>query len=281
MSTIKELTPEQFRKMQLVQTEMLVEFDRVCRENDIRYVLTGGSMLGAVRHNGYIPWDDDADIAMLREDYEKFKRIAYKLNHDICFFQDYTTDPFYRWGHAKLRRTGSVYVRVGQENLKCQTGIFVDIFPMDDVPVSTIGQMFQDFYCFCLRKILWSEVAKYNEKGFWKVWFGILSKIPVKTVFRWLSVYTGKSSNSSPNMVRSLLFTAVGKLYRKASLQMRYGVPKEWFLERAEYDFEGHKLYGSKDYDAVLCHMYGNYMELPPEKQRIPHSPFTEIVFPD
>ena len=120
---IKEIKGEAFRKMQLTELDMLVEFDKVCRKYNINYVLFGGSLLGAVRHQGYIPWDDDADIGMLREDYETFKRHKDEMNPNICFFQDHDTDHEYRWGYGKLRRTGSTYVRVGQEHLKCKTGI--------------------------------------------------------------------------------------------------------------------------------------------------------------
>ncbi len=115
MSKAKELSPEQFRRMQLVELDMLVEFDRVCRDNNIDYVLFGGSLLGAVRHQGYIPWDDDADIGMLREDYDRFKQHLNELDSSICYFQDHDTDPEYRWGYGKLRRTGTKYIRVGQE----------------------------------------------------------------------------------------------------------------------------------------------------------------------
>ena len=87
MKKRKELSKEQFRKMQLVELEMLKEFDRVCTKHKINYVIFGGTMLGAVRHKGYIPWDDDADITMLREDYEKFKEHMDELNPDICYFQ--------------------------------------------------------------------------------------------------------------------------------------------------------------------------------------------------
>ena len=73
MSKAKELSPEQFRRLQLTELDMLAEFDRVCRANSINYVIFGGSLLGAVRHHGYIPWDDDADIGMLRKDYCRFK----------------------------------------------------------------------------------------------------------------------------------------------------------------------------------------------------------------
>lgn len=281
MSQRKELTKEEFRKMQLVQLDMIAELDRVCRENNINYVMFGGTMLGAIRHKGYIPWDDDADIVMLREDYEKFKTHINELNPNICFFQDHFNDHEYRWGYGKLRRTGTEYVRLGQEHLKCKTGIFIDVFPLDDAPISTIGQMFQDFYSFCLRKILWSEVGKYSAKGFMKLWYNMLSHISVDFPFKKISYYTKKSKNSTPNRVRMLLFPATGKYYIKNPLKERYAMPKKWFLEREEYEFEGHEFYGTKDYDDILKYIYGDYMKLPPESEREQHAPFSKIVFPD
>ena len=275
----RELTPVEFRKMQLMELDMLVEFDRVCNDNNIKYVIFGGTMLGAIRHKGYIPWDDDADIAMLREDYEKFKKVAKNLNQDICCFQDYTTDSKYRWGYGKLRRTGTKYIRIGQEGLKCKTGIFVDVFPLDDVPNNLIGQMIQDFYCFCCRKILWSEVGKSTYKGIMGAWFSLLSKIPTKKVFKWLDRYIRKSKNANNNKVRILCFTSIGKLYYKHKLCERYGMPKEWYLERSKYLFENKELWGSKDYDAVLKYFYNDYMTPPPENKRACHSPFSTIDF--
>lgn len=281
MSEIKTLTPEQFRKMQLTELDMLCEFDSVCRKHNIKYVLFGGSLLGAVRHKGYIPWDDDADIAMLREDYECFKKIASEMNPEICWFQDHDTDSEYRWGYGKLRRTNSLYIRVGQEHLKCKTGIFVDVFPMDDVPKSILGQVLQDLYCCCMRKILWSEVAKYNTKGLKKVLFSLLAKIPVRIPFFVFNRYAAKSKNLSLNRVRCLSYPATGTLYKKNPIKERYSMPKKWFMERKEYDFEGKKFYSSKDYDTILKYIYGDYMILPPENARVQHSPFSEIKFPD
>lgn len=281
MKEAKVLTPEQFRKMQLAELDMLVEFDRICRKHNINYVLFGGSLLGAIRHKGFIPWDDDADIGMLREDYDRFKQYMHEMNPQVCYFQDHDTDPEYRWGYGKLRRTGTTYIRVGQEHLKCKTGIFVDVFPMDDIPYTLIGQIFQDWYCYCLRKILWSEVAKENLGGFWHIWFKLLSKIPVTIPFRGFEKYTKKSRNTTSNRVRCLAFPATGKLYRKNPLKERFGMPKSWFTDRIEYSFEGKNLYGSKDYDTVLKYIYGDYMQLPPENKREQHSPFSEIVFPE
>ena len=88
-----------------------------------------------------------------------------------------------------------------------------------------------------------------------------------------------KSNNKSENFVRILMFTSLGKLYRKAPIKYRYGFPKKWFLEREEYDFEGHKLYGIKDYDAFLSLVYGDYMTPPPENERNPHAPVSDYEF--
>lgn len=273
------LTSEEFRRMQLVGLEVLTEVDRVCRKHNINYVIFCGTLLGAVRHKGYIPWDDDADIAMLREDYEKFKSVLYDINPDICFVQDHETDPEYRWGYTKVRRMGTTYIRLGQEHLNNKTGIFIDIFPLDDVPKSIVGQVFQDFYCYCCRKVLWSEVGKVNSKGVKKAWFSLLSHIPVDRVFKWIDVYKKKSRNSTPNRVRNLLFPAIGKVYVHNPIRERYGMPKKWFLERAEYEFEGHKFYGTKDYDAILRYTYRDYMTLPPEEKRQQHAPVSFIDF--
>ena len=279
MAQAKELPKEDFRKMQLLQLGMIVELDRLCRKYNINYVLTCGSLLGAVRHKGYIPWDDDADIGMLREDYEKFRKVSGELDPNVCFFQDHDNDPDYLWGYGKLRRVGTSYIRAGQEHLKGKTGVFIDIFPMDDIPIGVPGQMFQDFYCFCLRKILWSRVGKLSEKGFMKVWFNLISHIPVDWVYNRVRPMMNRSNNSTPNKVRVLLFPSFGKLNYKHSISNRYGMPKKWFLERSEYQFEGHLLYGSKDYDGFLKYMYDDYMTLPPEDKRDPHAPVSSYNF--
>ena len=122
------------RELQLVELEILLEVDRVCRENGIEYFLDGGTALGAVRHGGFIPWDDDIDIGMTRENYEKFLEIApEKLKNDY-FLQTRKTDKKAPYMYAKVRKNGTVFMEWNKRNLDMHHGIYIDIFPYDNVP---------------------------------------------------------------------------------------------------------------------------------------------------
>ena len=273
------LSPDEFRRLQLVELSLIKEFDRVCRANGIRYTIFCGTLLGAVRHKGYIPWDDDADIAMLREDYENFKLVADQMDPSIGFFQDHDNDHEYLWGYGKLRKTGTTHKRTGQEHIHCKDGIYVDIFPLDDIPLSVPGQLWQNFICFVNRKILWSKVASVSGKGISKAWYSFLALTSVDTVYKRMGRYTKKSRNDSPNMVRNLLFPSFGTLYVKNPINERYGMKKEWFLNVQDYEFEGCRFLGMSDADAFLKHMYNDYMTLPPPEKRVPKVSFSEIEF--
>ena len=266
------LSTSELRRLQLVQLELLEELDRVCRKHGIRYLMDGGTMIGAVRHKGFIPWDDDIDVAMLREDYEKFKTVSWDLNSDLCFFQDHTTDPNYRWGYGKLRKKGTSFIRKGQEHIKCQDGVFIDIFPYDDIPKSRFMQKLQNIYLFCLRKILWAEVGKVACTGFSRIWYRILSKIPHKWVLARVDSIAAKSKNDSPCKARILMFPAFSK-------KGEYGLDKRVFLEVEDFEFEGKFFLGYKNFNERLSAEYGDYMKLPPESERIPHLEFSSCVF--
>lgn len=265
MSEAKKLPPEDFRKLQLLELDCLIELDRVCRKNNIPYVIYCGTLLGAVRHRGFIPWDDDLDVAMLREDYERFRLIADQLNPKICFLQDHRLDPNYLWGHSKLRRTGTIFVRAGQEHLKYKTGVCIDVFPLDDLPENPLIFRLKKFHCYCLRKIFWSRVAVFDKKKnwFWKLWWKCVSKFPIELAENMLLSYALESRNDSPNEVAVL--TGAGSV-------SWVGMPKEWFRDRVEYEFEGRKFFGPRDYHGLLTLKYGeNYMQPPPDKEITQH----------
>ena len=109
-----ELSGHNLRRLQLNLLEMLIEIDRICRKYQIQYSLDGGTLLGAVRHGGFIPWDDDIDVIMRRSEYRKFYRACQKdLDSSRFFLQEYRTDRHYRWGYEKLRRRDTEFIRLG------------------------------------------------------------------------------------------------------------------------------------------------------------------------
>lgn len=279
MAEQKILSNEELRRLQLIELQLLREFDRVCRENDICYVIAFGSMLGAVRHKGFIPWDDDIDVVLLRKDYEKFKKVSDQLDSKICFFQDNSTDPDYLWGYGKIRKTGTVYVRAGQEHIKSKTGIFMDVFPLDDVPQSLVGCVIQDIKCFFIRKILWSKVGFKNSKGLTRFLFFFMKKIKTDTCFKALKKLETPDSYCNNKRVRILMMPCDGKANPKNGLKERYGFKKEWITDRKEYLFEGYKFFGTQDYDAFLKYLFDDYMSPPPENCRGQHSPVSILDF--
>ena len=107
----------------------------------------------------------------------------------------------------------------------------------------------------------------------------MLSKIPTDKVFAKVRKMADRSRNSNPNRVRVLLFPSLGKLYRKNPVKLRFGMPKEWFMDLVDYDFEGVRLSGTRDYDAILKYIYGDYMTPPPVEERIPHAPVSDYHF--
>ena len=161
-----EIPKADFRKMQLIMLEMLIEFDRICNKNNIVYSLDGGTLLGAIRHKGFIPWDPDVDVIMHRSEYEKFRE-ACKTDLDTrrFFLQDHTLDPCYRWGYARLRRIGTEFVRAGHEHMKYKRGIFIDIMLVDNVPDSRFLRPIHNFLCF-VSENLWAEAGKLASKRY-------------------------------------------------------------------------------------------------------------------
>lgn len=267
-----ELDKQMLSRLQKTELEMLIEVDRICRKNKIKYSLDGGTLLGAVRHNGFIPWDDDADVVMLRAEYNKFyKACKTELDTERFFLQEYRTDDQYRWGYSKLRRNGTTFLREGQEHIKCHQGVFIDIFIYDNVPENTVLRRLHLFCCYCIRKGLYSEVGRKSDSYILrKCVYQIVSLIPRNFWFYIIEYIAGLTNRKSTSLVRHMTYP-----YQKA----RYGLPGHCFENYIEKDFEGHYFKIFKDYDHYLSELYGDYMTLPPVEQRKVH-PVSTISLP-
>lgn len=258
------MTQEELHCLQEAEIELLQEVDRICRKHGIHYNMVGGTMLGAIRHGGYIPWDDDADIGFLRKEYEKFREVCRtELDADKFYFQELRDTEGYRWGYGKLRKKGTRFIRLGQEFMPYEQGIFIDLFPMDNVPDNKIWRKLHFLNCFLLRKFLWSEVGGRIEKNkVIKLLYRVMRLVPRKLLIKWYELLVNANAHHKTEMVRILTFpTPKGT----------YGFYRNWFVKQSRYQFGTITLTGARDYEGYLTHKFGDYMELPPEEQRKIH----------
>ena len=266
-----ELSDRELRQLQLNLLEMLIEIDRICRKYGIKYSLDGGTLLGAVRHGGFIPWDDDIDVIMRREEYRKFYKACRKeLDKKRFFQQEYRTDPHYRWGYEKLRRLDTVFVRLGQEHLKNRGGIFVDIFVVDNVPDGFFIRRLHLFACYVIRKLLYAQLGMKNADSlFFRKWYGLLYRVvPRDAVFRLRNRIAYRCSRKRTELVRHMTYPYV---------RSRYGMPGDCFDEMMDMQFEGYTFRAFCKYDKYLSALYGDYMKLPPKEKQKAHLDVSRI----
>ena len=259
-----QLNNVQLRKLQQIELELLLEIDRICKKCGIRYNIIAGTMLGAVRHGGFIPWDDDADVAMLRPEYERFRdACASELDSSRFYFQDHTCTQGYRWGYGKLRRKNTLFLREHQEQMPYEQGVFVDVFPLDSVPDGVLSRRLMDFKCFCIRKMLWSKVGINAERNIIKRGiYAILAAVPLKSVTGRLDRLIKKAERCNSGWVRILMYPTPDQ---------QCGYHRKWYDGSRDVMFEGYLLPGVTEPEEYLCFKYGNYLELPPVEKRKSH----------
>jgi lipopolysaccharide cholinephosphotransferase len=227
------------RQCQLVMTRMLKIFDYLCLKHNIKYFMTGGTLIGAVRHQGFIPWDDDLDVGMTRNDYERFIKYAVpELPVDI-FFQNSDTDIFYPQQsnvEARLRDKYSHYNHIGQENNKWHEGLQVDIFVYDRAYLP------HNFFVITQNKLL--KLLNNSRKR--------------ASIQKAISKYA-----PFPLVYCSNFMQYYGK--------MKLGT----YITKGEYEtllrtkFEDTEVYIPRGYDSYLRRQYGDYMQLPPVEKRL------------
>ena len=250
------------RKAQLKMVEILDAIDTICNRNSIQYWLCYGTLLGAVRHKGFIPWDDDCDICMMREDFEKFSSCINELPKNL-FLQTTQSDPYYNKKIMKIRMKDTKLVELDEdENEKYHQGIFVDIFVWDyydDVSVNVLKSI----------KVIndWKYKRKLYPRGSWK---RFVIQVGVAMPFLFYSIVNRIMRITSYINRKNKKLRYVGQEVKLCS-DVFYD-KKMIFPIKKECCFEGRVLPVPNDSDAFLKECYGDYMVLPNPEDRYWHA---------
>lgn len=268
------LPQEDLRRLQLIELDILLELDRICRKHNIQYFLGAGTVLGAVRHKGFIPWDDDLDTYMMRDEYDKFCQVCLEeLDTDKFFLQNASTDKEYRWGYAKLRRKDSLYLRYGQDAIKCMSGVSIDIFVMDKTPVTNVGMWCQFWIRRACIKTLWSVIGVTQDpSAFKRGVYRLLRHVPKELPLAILESM-GRRNNKKENSkyIHCISFFRKDMFLRNNGSKGEYF--SKWFEKTTEIEFEGFYFWVCGGYLDYLNYKYSNIWEFPPENQRLVHPP--------
>jgi lipopolysaccharide cholinephosphotransferase len=256
-------------EMQQIYLELLLEFDVVCKANNLRYDLCGGTLLGAVRHKGFIPWDNDIDVSMPRPDYERFLKLYETHNLELPVNRGVMS---YR--NKMFPRHFSRYIRYDVKRFSESTEEFdcpyigIDIFTVDGLPSNNVLFNIQMWIVSQLRRFLLTSVEKKNiSRRGWlaakikNIYRPLLQKIGCFNFAKWLDLVCQKVNYNDAKYV--------------ANINGMYGKKEKWLkkdmLLQQNFEFEGYMFPGYGNYDIYLSNLYGDYMKLPPEKSRVPH----------
>lgn len=266
---------DELKKIQSIQLKCLKEIVSVCDAEGIEYFLIGGSALGAIRHNGYIPWDDDIDIAMPRQDYMRFLEIAEAKLSSCYHIQSPYNEKHCPYYYSKIRIDNTVFMEYCNRNLPIHHGVYVDVFPYDNVPDNEDLNIKQFDRCQQLtRKFANRQIPDVCSKP-----SGLIGTI--RAIVRRF-VYYIYSFTSYEKLIKQLdeEFTRYNNTDTRAMACLNFPKRKaEYALKSDIYPLVKHKFEDTefnipRNYDAYLTSHYGNYNELPPKEQRYGHKPY-------
>lgn len=261
-------------KLEIVHNILLayiLEIDRICKKHNIKYFLAGGTLLGAIRHKGFIPWDDDADVMMLREDYDKFLEVAQSELPPNMFVQNPKTEKLNHHVFTKIRMDNTLFAtKHTGKFMNMHNGIFIDILSQDNTSNNKIIQKLHIYATLIFRSMVFNKWARKPMKTGRK--HPILCKVAnfIKDIcpYKFLEfIQDNTISLFKNNNNCKYLYDGMGR-------NLRRGVfPKKWLEEVIYVDFEGYKLPVPKYYDEYLTYLYGDYMQMiPVSERRVSHS---------
>ena len=254
----------QTNELRELQMQILDYVDAFCRKNDIKYTISGGTLLGAVRHGGYIPWDDDMDIQMLRNEYIRFAELwNHEKNHGYYELINIESGNSmgYPFGKVHDARTVSFIGKLER------TGVYIDVFPVDNVKDE---DDFVERHAM-VKKLIRSRAHRFDwmrvkaDPFDMKRWLLVLKNgIPCKTYEQIAEEINGIAQKFN-NVDTSLVYEMV------SGMRCKRPMPAEVFREYTDINFENRQYLAVKNYDTYLTQTFGDYMTPPPVKEREPH----------
>lgn len=267
-----ELSTQQRKEIQQLELRILCEVDRICQKHNIHYSVAYGTMIGAVRHHGFIPWDDDLDILMLRNDYIRFKEICKIELGENFFYQSNDTDKEYFYLFDKIRLNNTIFRESFVSRYKINHGIYIDIFPIDNVPDKKWKRILQYYMFHFFRTGVQAKYlmisARYGKK---KVISAFLRLIYLPFSLKWLynkAHHIAMLYKHDDCKMACCFFSP----YKKKDIYDS-SIFKEW----SRCSFEDAEAGILKEYDKMLRQLYGDYMMLPPDKDRVTKHTITEL----
>lgn len=248
------------KKIWMILLDILLEFDRVCKKHNLKYFLCGGSLLGAVRHKGFIPWDDDLDVAMLREDYERLLLVGPSEFHTPYFFQSADTDPGYGFSFVKIRNSNTTGISTAFRYEKFNQGLFLDVFPLDNYLPDNEAETFQAIHAMNMDNSTFMRMSNPNPSQADQDRIANHSGLHPQEVNRRIQKLARQYEHITTEYVAMYVWTMWS--YQRETFK------RAFFDHIIDWDFQGFRFPISAQYDAVLQIEYGDYMQLPPVEKR-------------
>lgn len=271
----EEYNKELLEKVQGKEFEILKSTIEICGSIDVDYYLAFGSMLGLVRHGGFIPWDDDIDICMPRADYEKFLREAPKYLPSNMYLQTPYNDAACPYTMSKIRMDDTQFIEYCNRNVKMHQGIYMDIFPIDNVPDDK-----KEYHCLHKKAKIYTMLFTYRQTP-------DITK-PPESIGQYIKFGVRRTVHLCSKLIpRKLLIRAIDHVEKKYNVCDTIGVscidypyPDRSYIKKSdlfpliERDFCGIKVKTPNNYDVYLRNLYSDYMKYPPIEERCGHKPY-------
>ncbi len=252
---------EKLRPLQLTMLEILKVFDKFCREHDLKYSLYAGSLLGAVRHNGFIPWDDDLDVCMERSEYDRFITLWEQSPPEGYILQNKENAPVYWQSFSKIRKDHTTFLQEEREGGNYHTGIFLDVFPLDRMPNGKLNRAIYKWHCMKYQ-LLTREFVPPKAGAIIRMGSAVILGCTPKCCREKIRRNTLKKITRFNNQ-RNLEIAAIETM---ASLRRPFA--PDMLDEYVDLPFEDGEFMCFAGWDDHLRRKFGDYMQLPPVEER-------------